>query len=700
MRLPEPAPAPPAARALVVALLALHAVSSVAPALTAFRNDFLNYYLPARARWEGRPLDRAYERLWMSAEAERAGVPFVGLFMPNPPPNALVLLPLAGLPPATAKAVWTVLLACALAATFLVLRRTSSASPWLTALAFLVPSSAMANALAYGPPYPLLLLLIALALAAQLRGREWACGLLLAPVAALKLYGLALLAYFVWTRRWRAAAGMVAGAAALTAVSLAALGGAVHPTYLREMLPPSLEGRVIDPYSPFWQTIPAVSRRLFQLEPELNPWAVADRPVLAAALARFTAAAVLAASVLMGRRTAAPERVRREWAVLLLASLAVSPMTASYHLVLLILPCALLVAERGASLRGALLVLALLAFAASPLPHAFAPLARGWGNVLACPRLLTLLGLWLIAARPLLSPRALVVGAVVGLACASTALAHPDPVVDWTRVAGPRGLLVSEPLGCAGVLYWVAPEGPRYVVLGGDGSRRPGDTVRCMEGRLLTGRAAVAAALGAAPEADLVDVDRRQDLTVSADDDGLRERVAGVGDRPLVSGRTRWPRISPDGTWIVYQAWESGSWDIHAVERASGAVVRVAVAPSNETEPSWSAHGARVLFLSDRRRGLFGAAVYSVAAPAGTQSVTPREPAAKRASDRPHPGDCGASSYTASRSACTVPARTTVPGGRGRWAATRSRSAEWPAHARAMERARSTSPPAAATLPT
>jgi alpha-1,2-mannosyltransferase len=506
----------------------------------------------------------------MAREAERAGLPFVGLFMPNPPPNALLLLPLAPLPPPAAKVVWTLLLAGCLAAAFLVLRRALAARGPLVALAFLAPTTALANALAYGPPYGLLVLLVALALAAQLRGREWAAGLLLAPVVALKLYALALLPYFLWTRRWRAAAGLAAGTAACAAVSVALLGPAVHLTWLREMLPASLDGRIIDPYSPFWQTVPAVARRLFQLEPELNPAPVADAPMLAAALARFAAAAVLGASVLAaGARSAGP-LVAREWAVLLLASLAVSPMTATYHLVLLSVPCAVLLADRSTGPRRAAAVLALLAFAASALPHRFTPLASGWGNLLACPRLLALLGLWAIAVAPLLRPAMAALAAAAALLAGATALRQPPLPAPGARLVAARGPLLSEPLACEGRVYWIAPEPDRYVVVGDDGSRRPGDTARCVGGRLVALRAGAAA----------------------AEPDGRR--------------------LSPDGSWELSQAWAGGSWDVRATERASGRVVVVAGGSANETEPSWTADGRRVLLVSDWRRGLFGGAIYSV----------------------------------------------------------------------------------------
>jgi hypothetical protein len=334
------------------------------------------------------------------------------------------------------------------------------------------------------------------------------------------------------------------------------------------MLPPSLEGRIIDPYSPFWQTVPAVARRLFQLEPELNPTPVADWPALAAFLARALTAGVLAATVLAARPAAPAERVRREWAALLLASLAVSPMTASYHLVMLSVPCAILLADPATGTRRALAVLALLAFAASPLPHRFTPLASGWGNLLACPRLLALLALWAIAVAPLPRLRVAALAAAAALAAGATALLPaPDPAPPGERLLAARGPLLSGPIECEGRAYWIAPEQDHYVIAGDDGSRRPGDAARCVDGRLVARRAAEAG-----PPA----------------------------------------RTSPDGRWVLVEAWSHGSWDVRAVEAATGRTVAVAATRAHETEPSWSADGRRVLLVSDWRRGLFGGAVYSV----------------------------------------------------------------------------------------
>src|SRR5262249_37840872 len=149
---------------------------SLRPALFEIRNDFANYYAPARAlaRGERQELGRLYERDSFQLQVRRAGLARLGSFVPQPPPNALLLLPLGAAEPARAKAVFALLLALGYAAS-LPLLRALTGLPWQTlALLLLLPTSSLANALVYAQPYPLLLALLSLALLLLLRGRDFA----------------------------------------------------------------------------------------------------------------------------------------------------------------------------------------------------------------------------------------------------------------------------------------------------------------------------------------------------------------------------------------------------------------------------------------------------------------------------------------------------------------------------------------------
>jgi len=343
--------------------------------------------VPARALLDGRPLGRVYERDAFQREVERAGLRGIGSFVPHPPANALLLAPFAKLSPSAAKAAWTLVLALAYAATLPVLCALTGLPASRVALVLLLPSASLANALAYGQPYPLLLLLLSLSLLAIARGRTLPGGAALAPVLLLKLYAAPHALFLLSRGRWRAIAGMALAVIALLALSVLTLGAELHDVYLREVLPHSLRGEVQDPYSPLWGSPSSLVHRLFQGEPDLNPQPALEAPSLVAPLAR-----ALPAFLLLLALAARPEgdpaaALRRQWAALTLAGLAASPLTQSYHFVLLALPVALLLGERPAR-AGAATLLLLFAFATSPLPHDSLGLAHRWANLPAYPRLL------------------------------------------------------------------------------------------------------------------------------------------------------------------------------------------------------------------------------------------------------------------------------------------------------------------------
>jgi alpha-1,2-mannosyltransferase len=535
----------------VLALLAGHLALSVWPALFRIRNDFPSYYLSARAVAAGRPVGGAYQRAFWKEEAARAGLPMVGTFVPHPPPNALLLLPLARLAPAPAKAVWTGALALLLVAALWALRRiVPDAWPWLAALALLTQTASVRNTLLYGQPYPLLLLLLCGSLIALLRGRGFASGLLLAPVVALKLYGAPFVLFFLATRRWRALLGVAAGVAAVAAVSVAVLGPEIHRAYLSQVLRESLDGRVLDPYSTVWGSPASVARRLFQHEPELNPHPVLDAPALARGLGRGAGLAIALFAVACAALQDRGGHLRLAWAILSVGSLAASPLPSSYHMVLLALPAAILAAgARGAGERWAALGLA--ALAGSPLVHHLAPLAQGWGNLLAPARLVALLALlWLCVRGPRLRKPlgiALAGGAIGGL----TALWVPREETGWRRVPEARGVIVAEPAACADGLSWLVAVGDEYRYRRGDGA---------------------------------------------------------LVDEPPCAAQT----LSPDGEWLAYAAFTNGSWDVWVRSRRTGEAQALTRDPANEMEPAWLPSGDAIVFASDRRRGLGATTLFVV----------------------------------------------------------------------------------------
>lgn len=542
-----------AGRTALLALLAAHIVFSLLPALGPIRSDFANYYVPARAVFEGRSADRVYERGWFVDESSHMGLDGEGSFVPHPPACALLLLPLAGLEPLMAKAAWTLWLAGCLVA-YAVLARNGLRLPavWV-GLTVLAQTVSLRNALLYGQPYPFLLLLLVGALLALERGRPFLAGLLIAPVVGLKLYGAPFALFFLVTRRFRALAGVVVGLAALTALTVAVLGWPLHETYLREVLPASLAGRIQDPYSPIWGSLTSLARRLFAFEPDLNPRPALDMPRLAEGLAVGLPLAIVA----LGLFAAARAGLRRGWAIPMVGALAASPLAGTYHFVLLALPAALLLAESRSGLARAVIVLCLVV-ATSPLTHYFGSLAQGWTNVLAYPRLASLLALLALALWSLTCRRDLVVASLLGALAGGAGAWRVTDDPGWMRVAGTGGYLAAEPRPCGAGLTWLAIVDGRLATRRSDGSFVLGRSRPCEEPR---------------------------------------------GDHVL--------RGPGGGRWDVIAEWHAGSaWDLTAVERTTGERLRLTSDPASEIEPAIDADGERIYFASDRKRGLGSTAIY------------------------------------------------------------------------------------------
>ena len=581
-----------------------HALFSLAPALWSIRNDFGNYYVPARLVREGVALDRAYERDFLQVHAGRLGIGRAVSFVPHPPLNALWLVPLAGLDPLSAKRLSVAALSAALILAGLVLRRVVDLPAPLLALVFLLPSAATANALDYVQPYPVLLLCLAGFAVCLAGGRPLWAGALLAPVVLAKLYGLPLLAWLLWERRWRPLLGFAVGAALLAGFELLVLGSPVHRAYLDEILPRSLRGEIQDPYSPVWGSATSLAFRLFQAEPFLNPRPLLDAPRLASASAAFLQALPLFWS-LAARVPPPHEPLRFKVALMSLAGLLASPLTASYHFVLLILPAALLLPGLRGGARIALL--GLVTFAASPLPHYFFPLAHGLGNLLAHARWLSMWAILLLALRGSWVPRRASSAALAALAVGGFAGATRQPAVAPPSLVSASGYLAAEPIECGDAIGWLAIEGESYVARSADRVRSEAPLGRLL--RPVCERGAVSGVLlddagsAAGRDADH-DEDGRGRVAVDRPGRLLRDEPHDGPPRTLYEGIARWPRLSPDGARVVFSAWSDGSWDLWVADRSGGGAYPLTLTRANEIEPSWRLSGSAVLFASDERRGL------------------------------------------------------------------------------------------------
>ncbi len=336
------------------------------------RTDFPNYFIPAVLHHQGIPIDRAYEWRWFQRHKDYLQIDqtLVG-FLPNPPMCAVPLLPLASLPPLSAKRVWLAFNLALLAISLWSLHRVTQL-PWrrLLLLTFLCLVPLRDNFL-YGQYYVVILALICLAFCSACRGHRFTSGALLAAAAWFKIFPAFFLILFLRKRNWRAAAGLIVTGALLGVLSIYLFGWNVHQVLFSEVLPRALHGDLVSPYVSQWNSFTALCHRFFLAEPELNPAPWIDSPALYS-LAQAALATVLLFSFLFSAGDDdAPATTAWEWSAFVALLLLLSSMPSAYHhcvlifTVIVVVDCLLKAGRRF----SALAVTILFAIACAPLPR-------------------------------------------------------------------------------------------------------------------------------------------------------------------------------------------------------------------------------------------------------------------------------------------------------------------------------------------
>jgi hypothetical protein len=579
-----------AARVLAAAAYCLFLATSFRAGWNRAETDFPNYYTAAVLVSKGEPLRNFYDWTWFQRQMNYAGVEAqLGSYVPQTPVTMLPIVPLARLPVQTAKRAWLVLNLGFLAGTFWLLSRVTRFSFAEVALvAFLGHGTLVSNFL-LGQYYVFLLFLLALAFFCLYRERAIGGGALVGLAFVLKLYAGPFFLFFAAKRQWKAFVAGILGTLGMIALAVVLFGPGDVTYFASNILPRALAGDLIDPYHPGYQTLSALLRRTFVLEPELNPHPVWDAPwvfFLVGPLVTLT----LLAIPLIGVRAS---NFKRDFAWFFLAVVLASTSTASYTFVLLLLPVMLLLDEEGPA--GRVMLLACHALAAIPLRAAWVPYF---------PKLWVLLALYFIAGRSSSQqmPWKRAAVAAVAVAAMSGIIAHramagyeQEPGRHWERIlTEPKAIFSSSPAVLrSGIVYQSI--GARHYELrylhDGRVERFP-----------LDGEALLPVAAGPSGPVRFELVRHRRSTMMLLDLAPWRVT--------LLPGLAPFPppaqAISPDGKWIAF----SCSSQICFRATAGGETVRLTGGNCNSYMPSWEPDSSGIVFASDCGRGLGLPALY------------------------------------------------------------------------------------------
>jgi hypothetical protein len=585
-----------------VCIRCLALAASVLFLATAFRagwnrpeTDFPNYYTAAVLVRKGAPLHNYYDWTWFQRQINYAGIEHqLGAYTPQTPLTMLPMVPLAGLAPQTAKRVWLLFSLALLAATVRILSRVTRFGMAELALLALAGWVSLRSNFVLGQYYVFLLFLLTVAFYWMHRGQAFAAGLMLGIACGLKLYGAPFLLYFALKRRRKELAGMVTALFALAVLAIAIFGWTDIAGYVKQILPRSLAGETIDPYHPSNGTLSTLLRRALMMEPELNPRPLADAPGAYFFLQAFATVMILAFS-LLALRKASNLKCDFAWFVIVLVLL--SPNTASYTFILLLLPIALLLDEAAAPERLFLLSSYILLNYSIP---------GNWAWLF--PKLWVLLALAAVAGRAywgmvrwrgLLATTVLVILVAWFAAAKRLASYSHEPGRRYERIAVERGALYSSsPAVLRSGIVYESMGRDRYVLRWLHENR--------IDRFAFSGEAIHPVALS--PDGPI----RFELVAHRASTWWLLDPLTGkvVRDSSAIADDTPRPVPSPDGKWLASTVQLGGSKQVWLQLANGSPAVLLTGGACNSFSPAWEPDSKAVVFASDCDRGLGLPAMY------------------------------------------------------------------------------------------
>jgi hypothetical protein len=238
---------------------------------------------------------------------------------------------------------------------------------------------------------------------------------------------------------------------------------------------------VLDPYNLASSSLSTLLHRLFIFEPQLNAHPALHAPWLFAVLhPAFQLALLLPAFLWIDPGKSSPARISLEWSALLLATLTLTPLPASYHFTVLVLPVAILCGYLLKERRIALLVIVIALYLAAGYPGWNTGPTDGWQAILHVKRLyalilLTSVAIYLIKNGARLQPSKwwFAGAAAVLLINITGGLKHQQGVFDdysYRLPIGRQMLLAAQPVPRESKVDAIAllPEGYRRSTIEGD----------------------------------------------------------------------------------------------------------------------------------------------------------------------------------------------------------------------------------------
>lgn len=302
-------------------------------------SDFAGYYTAAKVVVSGDSVPSIYNDEWFKRRVQQLGMEDTSIvFYVNPPPAALIMVPLLWLDPGLAKAIWNILsILLVFIATLLVRRSGGNITPRgepVIFLALLAISIPFFRNLQRGQIYMVMVIFVLLTWRGYSMRNSWLTGISLGLLLLLKYFGWMFLILFAIEKRWKDIAITTLVFWGGVAISISVLGLDIYRQHIERMFS---SFHTLDVASSGLPSIPAFFGAFFVAHPQWNPHPLINVPSLALFLTLLTLVTTLMVTLRTMTNGTAREN-KSTFLALVILSVLFTPLAADHHYVIFSIP--------------------------------------------------------------------------------------------------------------------------------------------------------------------------------------------------------------------------------------------------------------------------------------------------------------------------------------------------------------------------
>lgn len=348
---------------LLFILTALFFVFVFFPSLKKINTDFPNYYVSSNMFLDGKDLKTGYDNVEFNKQVLYYGIEdqFVS-FVPYPPVNALLMLPLARLEPLTAKLFWNIFNIIFLLLSIFLISKISVLNFFLSGILFFASGYAFVNNFFFGQAYLLVLMLFSASIYFLYKGKDIPAAFLFSLSVLLKFYTVFFLFLFLCRKKFKFVAASVLFILFLNLIVFTVTGWDLNLFYYTTIMPRISDGWVGTVYASEFQSVISMLHTFFYSEPALNPYPLTESPQLYFIFKYVFYLGILFASLFTVLNSDLKnENLKLQISLFCFVCMLLLPVNASYQYVILIPAIAILVShyisEKKYLVTGLMLIL-------------------------------------------------------------------------------------------------------------------------------------------------------------------------------------------------------------------------------------------------------------------------------------------------------------------------------------------------------